>query len=71
MAEEDTKKGLALIIAKKMGEEKGEDSDSDGSKYEDLAKEIIGAVHDKNAQAAASALKAFVKVCYNDNKGAE
>jgi len=69
MAEEDTKKGLALIIAKKMGEEKGEDNDS--SKYEDLAKEIIGAVHDKNAQAAASALKAFVKVCYNDNKGAE
>ena len=62
MAEDDDKKkGIALLIAKKMGAEKGEESE--GPDYEDLAQEILDAHESKSAGDLAKALKAFVRAC--------
>jgi len=57
----EKKPGIALIIASKMKEKKGEEGEED--KYTEMAKDILAAIEKKDAKALGVALSSFIKVC--------
>lgn len=72
MLMKDNKKGMALIIAKKLGSPEQAPMSDDGAEmdssigHKSAAEEILKAVESKDASALVDALKSFVEMCQND-----